>query len=675
MTRILSAILVYFSLWSITFTQTFTDSNLPIIVINTDNGVPIRDDPRVLATMKIIYRGPGERNYLTDQNNPAYLNYNGRIDIEIRGSSSQATDKKQYGFTTRMADNVTNNNVSLLGMPKENDWILNGMVWDPGLIRDYLSYNLSRQIGEYATRTAYCEVVINGSYKGLYVLQEKIKADDNRVDIMKIGKNDNLFPQVTGGYITKADKTTGGDPVAWTMRSWFDTPVEYIHDLPKPENVTPQQNEYIRNRFLLLESTAFGNNSSPADGFPSVIDIPSFIDYIIINELSSNADAYQFSTFFHKDRNGKLRAGPIWDLDLTFGNDLFIWGYNRSKTNIWQLSNGENDGSRFWKDLFNNPVFRCYLSKRWNELIRPGQPLNQERISSFIDQTVAQISEAVARDYALWGITGSFQQNISAMKTFVAARINWMTANLGSYGGCANVPVPPLVITKIMYHPPDSPGIWENDDLEFIEITNNSDQTVDLTGIYFSGTGFVFSFPPHSTIAPRSSVYIAGKISAFNSQYGFTPFGQFSRNLSDKGERLTLVDAFGNLIDVVEYADSIPWPDADGNGKYLQLADANLDNNDPVNWFASEDIFTSDPGINETLKPVVFPNPVRDILRVQSGYIMQTVTIFDMYGRMVSSEYINATDHLIDVSGLSPGLYIIRIDLFDKVYTGKFIRY
>jgi hypothetical protein len=348
--------------------------------------------------MKIIYRGPGQRNYVTDQTNPVYLSYDGRIDIEIRGSSSQFMPKKQYAFTTRKTDNISNNNVSLLGMPGENDWILNGMVFDPALIRDYLSFNLSRQIGEYASRTVYCEVIINGIYKGLYLLQEKIKADNNRVDIMKISPTDNTYPLVSGGYITKADKTTGGDPIAWTMYSWNGSPVGYIHELPKPENVSIQQNNYIHNQFELLAAKAYEGNISVADGFPSVIDIPSFIDFIIISELGSNADAYMFSTFFHKDKNGKLRAGPIWDNDLTYGNDLFFWGFDRSKTNVWQFSNGDNEGARFWRDLFNNSMFRCYLSKRWNELIQPDQPLNLSSMEAFIDQTVKTIREAVVRE-------------------------------------------------------------------------------------------------------------------------------------------------------------------------------------------------------------------------------------------------------------------------------------
>src|SRR5450759_822791 len=437
------------------FSQSFTDSNLPIILINTDAGVEIPDSPRVLATMKIIYRGEGLRNWLTDQDTTRFLNYSGRINIEIRGSSSQVLPKKQYGLSTLKDDNISNNNVVLLGLPSENDWILNGLGFEPSLIRDYLNYNLSRMIGEYASRTVYCEVMINDSYNGLYVLQEKIKQGSDRVNIIKITASDNTFPNITGGYITKADKTTGGDPVVWTMPSYISlnglNDVIFIHDLPKPENVTSNQNDYIHGEFEKLSTSAHAGNISLADGFPSVIDIPSFVDYMIINELSATADAYQYSTFFHKDRNGKLRAGPIWDLNLTYGYDLTLWGFDRSKTNIWQFSNGDNEGPRFWKDLFNNPEFRCYLSKRWNQLIQPGQPLNLSSIESLIDQTVSTISEAVVRENNRWGTVPDFSNEITKIKDFVKNRIAWITSNIGPYSVCSNVDIPPLVITKIMY--------------------------------------------------------------------------------------------------------------------------------------------------------------------------------------------------------------------------------
>ena len=110
--------------------QNFTSSNLPIVIIETDGGVTIPDEPKVLANMKIIWHQDGSRNYMSDINNPGFLNYDGRIGIERRGSSSQGLPKKPYGLETLMSDDITNNNVSILGMPKENDWILNSLAYD-----------------------------------------------------------------------------------------------------------------------------------------------------------------------------------------------------------------------------------------------------------------------------------------------------------------------------------------------------------------------------------------------------------------------------------------------------------------------------------------------------------------------------------------------------------------
>ena len=160
-----------------------TDSNLPIMVITTDidpnTNVPIEipDEPKILATMQLIYRPDGTRNYLTDITNDSFLNYNGRIGIELRGSSSQELDKKPYGFSTLLEDDDSNNNVSLLEMPSENDWVLNSLAYDPSMIRDYLSYTLSANMGNYAPRVKYIEVIVNDDYKGVYILTEKIKRD------------------------------------------------------------------------------------------------------------------------------------------------------------------------------------------------------------------------------------------------------------------------------------------------------------------------------------------------------------------------------------------------------------------------------------------------------------------------------------------------------------------
>jgi spore coat protein CotH len=661
------------------FSQTFTDSNLPIVIISTDldvNNQPLQilDDPKILSSMKIIKRPDGSRNYLSDANTTAFLNYNGRIGIEIRGSSSQLLPKKGYGLTTLKADNVSNNNVSLMGMPSENDWILNGIAFDPSLIRDYLSYNLSRQLGNYATRTAYCELVINGDYKGLYILQEKIKSSTGRVNILKIATTDNTAPNLTGGYITKADKDTGGDPIAWTMSS-YSWGTNFIHELPKPTAVTTQQNSYIYNQFLNLQNTSNTNNINLVTGYPSVIDIPTFIDFMLMNELASNPDGYQFSTFFHKDRSGKLRAGPIWDFNLTYGNDLFSMGFDRSKFNVWQFADGGNDGPKFWRDLFNNPTYKCYLSKRLNELIQPGQPLNYNSLVQYIDQIVASISEAKVREHQKWGTVPNQVAEIDNLKLFLWNRISWMTSNLGSYTGCNNVVIPKLVITKINYNP-YGVTTTESDNLEFVEIQNTETSTVNLTGFYFKELGLTYQFPANSSIVAGGSIFLTSNATAFQTKYGIPAFGQFTRNLSNSSQKLVLADGFGNTIDSVEYLDISPWPtEADGTGSYLELISPILENDLGSNWIASNNTNLSTGFSNlESSNISIYPNPVTHFLNIRSIEPMSGIKIFDVSGKLIydlkqKSDVINT-----DWSKYSNGIYFVTIYNETGFVTKKIIK-
>ena len=652
--------------------QTFTDSNLPIVIINTDTDTntslpaEILDTPRVLGSMKIIKHADGTRNYVTDANTPAFLYYNGRISIEIRGSSSQLPPKKPYALTTLMANNTSNNNVSILGMPAENDWILNSISYDKSLIRDYLCYNLSRQMGNYASRTQYCEVVVNGDYKGLYILQEKIKADSGRVDVLKITTADNTTPNITGGYITKCDKTTGGDPVAWLMQG-----VNFIHELPKPSNVTVQQDAYIHNEFDKLAANTY--NQSLENGYTSVIDVPSFVDFMLVNELSSNADVYQFSTFFHKDRNAKLRAGPIWDMNITFGSDFSVGG--NSQFDQWQFSNGNRVGADFWLELSDNGTFWCYFAKRWNELILPGQPMNEVVLNNFMDNTVANINEALGREEVRWGATTPNQAtDLLNMKSWLTQRIAWMSSQLNNFSACSNVVTPPLVITKINYNPKTSTSFPVSNDQEFIEIENTSSDVVNLSGIYFRELGFNYQFPYNATLSGNSSLFLAANASVFQTQNGFAPFGQFTRNLSNKSQKIVLADNFGNVIDTVEYFDSAPWPTApDGNGSYLQLVSTSLDNNLAASWIASNlTLSTNNP--NNNLGITVYPNPTNSDFRINAFANIEKIEIYDITGNLINTTTVNANNFQTNISSFAKGLYLLKIYTENGNQTEKLIK-
>ena len=645
--------------------QSFTDSNLPIVVIETDGGANIPDEPKILGTMKIIWHQDGSRNYMSDIDNPELLNYNGRIAIEMRGSSSQTMlDKKPYALETRKNDGVSNNNVSILGMPTENDWILNSLAFDQTGMRDVLAYELSERSGQYASRSMYCEVVINGDYKGLYAFMEKIKPDKNRVDIETMDPTCNNYPEVTGGYITKADKTTGGDPVAWTMQDYggggwwgWSTYTDFIHHYPKPTDITNAQDNYIHGVFTDLASVANQHNTSTTSGIPSVIDIPSFVDFMMMAEYTSNVDVYSLSTFFHKDRMGKLRAGPIWDYNLAFGYDAFG---NRSKYNVWQFNNEDNNGPKFWKDLFDTDLFRCYLAKRWFELTEPGQPLNYDFVCNRIDEIDALITEAIPRDNQRWNQMQQHAQYVNNMKNWLQQRINWLNQNIGSDNGCSEVDLPPLVISKIHYHPMD----WWNIDgnkLEFIEITNNGDAEVDLTGIYFRELGLTYQFPDGAHLAGRQAVILCSDSLLFSEYYQATPFGHYTRKLDNKSENLVLADAWGNIIDQVHYSDSLPWPmEADGYGPYLELKDLDSDNSLPENWTIGNDLTSIDKFI-ENQDIAIYPNPTSGKIRIALLENAIHCQIVGLMGNILQETLPSNSNFDLDLSSLLSGMYLVKV--------------
>ena len=647
-------ILSFFALIAISHAsaQDFSSSTLPIIVINTCNDSINNENP-VRAKMKIIYHEDGRINHLSDTSDFRTLNYNGDIDIKIRGNSSQYSPKKQYKLHTFHAFDE-NNNVSLLGLPSENDWILNSIAFDPSYIRDFISYGLSAKIGNYAPRCRFCEVVIDGDYKGLYIFTEKMKAGKDRINVQHHHQGENINDD--RAYIFKADRDI--DSTSWIDISYhipYSDTVVYNITYPNAEMITESQIEFVQNYYQNFTNQISMQNEAIDVGFPALIDIPSFIDFMLIGEFSSNVDIYQVSTYFHKDIQGKLRAGPVWDFNLTFGNDI---QYNRSRYNVWQFSNYNNEGAKFWTDLFNNPNFKCHLTRRWHELTDNGQPLNNESVFAFIDEAIVPITDAITRDCQRWEKTDHHESNIDSMKTWINNRINWMHTKLSTYEQCDDESVPNLVISRINYNPKQI-GTNNPDQLEFIEITNNSDEQVNLTGIYFGGLGISYKFPINSHLMPHKSAIICSDSITFKQNYVQNPFGQYFRHLSNNWQRIALLDAWGNIIDEVTYSSLPPWPqEANGRGSFLELIDINADNSLAENWRAAE-ILSVESRNKDIIS--IFPNPFSDYIQIETNSAKTTYTITNAIGhKVMSGESANKTI-IINTSILPAGIYVIKI--------------
>lgn len=445
--------------WNITFGPNaptpfvFTSSNLPIVIINTTE--QIVDEPSIIGTMKIIDNGVGNMNTISDVPN----NYNGKISIEIRGNYSQILPQKPYKIET-LNDAEEELNVSLLGMPEENDWALLANYNDKVFMRNQLAYNLFAEMGHYGCRTKHCEVVINGVYQGVYLLSETIKRDNDRVDIAKLNPDENSGIDLTGGYIIKNDywDTTTGWQLSHSPIDYPGLQVGLAYHYPKYDVITIQQKAYIASFINDFENALYSQNyTNPDSGYNKYIDVESFIDYFIINELSRNNDGFRKSSYFHKDKNSqtslsKLKAGPVWDFDWAWKNINECPSLSVTDGSGWAYlindCNPDVNSLGWYVRLLQDVNFQNQLKCRWVEL--RNSILSFQNLFSYIDNTANYLNDAQERHFEKWcnlGIStgtpeldndpNTFAGQILKFKNWITTRINWLDSNLpGSATNC-----------------------------------------------------------------------------------------------------------------------------------------------------------------------------------------------------------------------------------------------
>ncbi|HVU08039.1 MAG TPA: CotH kinase family protein [Verrucomicrobiae bacterium] len=429
-----------------------TNSDLPAVIIYNFGAGSVPQDSDQFANVS-IYEPSNGLTYLT---NAATLT--ARAAIHVHGSSS--ADISKQAFSVGFQDDLGNDeNYSPLEMPSESSFILYAPDnFEPVLIHNPLIYQLSNEVGRYASRTKFCEVYLNtaggkvtaANYNGIYVLEEKIKWDKNRVNVTKIHSVDNLNPQdnlqpnVTGGYLMKIDRLGDGE-------TGFNSAGQTIvYNYPKESEIkTPQrapQQQYLQN-YMNAFGTALNGASytNPTNGYRAYIDEPSWIDHHILNVMAFNVDALRLSAYFYKDRTNVLVFGPIWDFDRSQGSTD---GRDFSPF-YWRAPIPDYGTDYFhytwWGRMFTDIDFWQAWIDRYEDLRETT--LSTNHIYADIDALVAQVQREEPREAARWpqytaprsgtvsvsgysyNFPGTYQGEVNFLKKWYADRLHFMDTN------------------------------------------------------------------------------------------------------------------------------------------------------------------------------------------------------------------------------------------------------
>ncbi len=424
-------------------------THLPLVVIDT-GGVEIPGKPlsqrvdkdgqevteysraadgntRISAKMKVVDNGG--YNHLDD-----YAAVDTDIQIRVRGRSSRYFEKSSYAIKLVNKDQ-TNHNQSVMGMDAHHDWVLYGPYLDKTDMRNYMFYNISGEIMDYAPNVRYCEVILNGRYQGLYLMVESITAgeDGSRLDI-EVNKKYQTYT----GYVVRIDQNHDTPEYVDSFTGYTyrrDSGVDFEIVYPGPSKLTPGLERSIAQSFSDFEKALYSYDyDNDRMGYRKYIDTESFVDAFLISEITANYDFGSLSTYVYKGTDNRLR--------------VCMWDFNNSCDNFEQpmgWRSFELEGILWYVMLMRDEDFTEQVIDRYHVLREKW--FSDEYIAKYMDETVEFLGDAVSRDRARWEDTyadghglladedrnpNTYQEALEQLKEYLRRRLKWMDENIES---------------------------------------------------------------------------------------------------------------------------------------------------------------------------------------------------------------------------------------------------
>ncbi len=640
------AVLLLFCFTSVCFGQNAITSNLPILVINS-GGVVIPNADKIPAKLQIV-KSDVNGNYSYDISNPpTSFDVETDIGIEIRGNSSIFWDKKAWGVEIRVSPTGDSKDLALLGMAAESDWVLNASYGDKSFMRDALAHEMYRKTGRYSPRSKYVELFVKQdgamTYVGVYMLMEKIKKADARINVKKLSETDSDPAKITGGYILQIGED---EDVKWS--STFppsDSPtkpspifhVEYpkLHKYTNQANKTLQLN-YIKGFITSFETALYGNDYKSATlGYRKYIDVDAMVDYLLHEEFTKNVDNWRISTFLYKNRDsdgGLLTMGAPWDFDRSMGNQQWCFEPSVLPTGTWSWQYNLNCPDRpamtvSWpKRLLSDCYFKEKLMQRYISL-RQNEWSDQSIINFIAAQKTILTTEINAqqtgvdkspmqRNFKKWNILSTavmnndhytlagntYDKEVQYLQEWLIAHLAWMDQNIQSISStsCAALPV----------------------------TFSNFDVKLQESGVLVSW----------STASEQNNDHF--EVERSGEAKTFSSLGVVKGNGNS------------NAISKYQFTDNAPLPGMN----YYRIRQVDLDGS--VSYSTMRAIE------NRNAVSVLYPNPGKDEVNIRNVVSGSVITIADKNGRTIKT--LKATQKEINIPVAEFGSGIYEVSVFDN---------
>ena len=616
-----------------------SSSNLPIFKIDVPSGY-IPDQPKVPGTFKVVDQAGGNNLF-----NATVFSVQSNLLIERQGFTSAGGDKPNYDFQLQ-ASTAVDTAIALLGLPAESDWIIKSCYTDEYFMKDPLTFELSRRMGYYAPRTKYIELMINDVYQGVYILEEKVKRDANRVNIAKLKPTDTSGVELTGGYIFEINPN--GDPAAWYSNypgyqgPVLTSPYEFKLVYPHQNTIPPVQLNYLHAYVDSFEDALHGPSfQDPVIGWRNYASENSFINFLIVSEYSTNYDTYGRSTYLYKEKStdgNKIHIGPPWDADR---------GYESDTGWVHIITHGYWIFPFWWQRLRTDSVFNHKLACRFTTL--RNTVLTDAACIQFIDSNQLYIQDAVQRNVNRWQ---NYEEDIQWLKTNITNRLAWMQAQLGG------TVFPPLPLTTTTYCAGDPISIFIGNQYtyNFKPGPDTSYFVPTVAGNYQAVVSSQYGCETTQaiTVTPHPAPVIAGNpypCKNTNEVYTVThiPGSVYAWNINGG----TVVSGCGSS----DSSCTVHW----GNPTYCMVTvhqSLSATCADSAIRPITIKTCTSVSEYQESTTPLVYPSPVQHRLFVQSDEPIELLCVTDAAGQILcKSQHENS----VDVSSLAAGIYLIKI--------------